>query len=101
MNLLQNAVEAAGHQGRIRVQLLRTASHVQIEVSDNGPGPSREVADRLLESFVTTKPEGVGLGLAIVNAIVRDHGGVVNWHRCDNWTIMELSLPLKLSHATV
>lgn len=101
MNLLQNAVEAAGHQGRIRVQLLRTASHVQIEVSDNGPGPSSEVADRLLESFVTTKPEGVGLGLAIVNAIVRDHGGVVNWHRRDNWTIMELSLPLKITHAAV
>jgi signal transduction histidine kinase len=101
VNLLQNAVEAAGHQGQIRVQLLHTASHVQVEVSDNGPGPSREIADRLLESFVTTKPEGVGLGLAIVNAIVQDHGGVVNWRRCDNWTIMELSLPLKPTRATV
>lgn len=95
VNLLQNAIDAAGHQGKIQVQLTAADSRVLIEVADNGPGPSQEVADRMLESFVTTKPEGVGLGLAIVNAIAQDHGGEVRWRRSDGWTTMELRLPLQ------
>ncbi len=93
VNLLQNAIDAAGHQGKIQVHLTAAENKVLIKVSDNGAGPSPEVADRMLESFVTTKPEGVGLGLAIVNAIAQDHGGTVSWRRMDGWTMMELSLP--------
>ena len=93
VNLLQNAIDAAGHQGKIQVHLTAADHNVRIRVSDNGMGPSREVADRMLESFVTTKPEGVGLGLAIVNAIAQDHGGAVSWQRLEGWTMMELSLP--------
>lgn len=94
VNLLQNAVEAAGHQGQIQVSVL-TAENQQIviRVSDNGPGPDPQIAARMLQSFVTTKPEGVGLGLAIVTAVAQDHAGKLSWRRSNGWTEMDLVLP--------
>ncbi|MGV2335315.1 MAG UNVERIFIED_CONTAM: HAMP domain-containing histidine kinase [Planctomycetaceae bacterium] len=93
VNLLQNAVEAAGPGGRIRVQLLAESGRATIQISDNGPGPAPEVAERIHQAFVTTKPEGIGLGLAIVTAVARDHRGSLSWRRDQDWTVMELNLP--------
>lgn len=93
VNLLQNAVEAAGPGGRLRVQLLDATDRVLVRISDNGPGPAPEIAARMHEAFVTTKPEGIGLGLAIVTAAARDHRGHLHWRREYDWTVMELSLP--------
>ncbi len=93
VNLLQNAVEAAGPGGRLRVQLLDAADRALVRISDNGPGPAPEIAARMHQAFVTTKPEGIGLGLAIVTAAARDHHGQLQWRREHNWTVMELSLP--------
>jgi len=44
-------------------------------VRDNGPGLDPVMADRLFEPFITTKPEGIGMGLAICETIIRAHGG--------------------------
>jgi len=93
VNLLQNAVEAAGPGGRLRVHLLDATDRVLVRISDNGPGPAPEIAARMHEAFVTTKPEGIGLGLAIVTAAARDHQGHLQWRREQDWTVMELSLP--------
>jgi nitrogen-specific signal transduction histidine kinase len=46
------------------------------------------------EAFVTTKAEGLGLGLAIVNAAAQVHKGTLSWKREQNWTTMELTLPV-------
>lgn len=92
VNLLQNAVDAAGPGGRLRVQLLTNSGHAIIRIADNGPGPAPEVAARMHEAFVTTRPEGIGLGLAIVTATARDHRGSLTWRREHDWTVMELSL---------
>ena len=48
---------------------------IEIAVCDSGPGLAEEIADRLFQSFVTTKPEGMGVGLSICRSIVEDHGG--------------------------
>jgi signal transduction histidine kinase len=94
VNLLQNAVEAAGHQGQIQVSVLTAENHeIVVRVADNGPGPDPQIAARMLQSFVTTKPEGVGLGLAIVTAVAQDHGGRLAWRRSSGWTEMDLVLP--------
>ena len=83
LNLLINAEhairEGRGH-GRIQVRTRRISnSRVSIEISDDGPGITREVASRVFEPFFTTKPSGVGtgLGLAIVKRIVEQHEGKV------------------------
>jgi two-component system sensor kinase FixL len=50
-----------------------------MEVEDNGPGVSSDIADRLFEPFVTSKPKGMGLGVAISKRIIDAHGGKL-WH---------------------
>ena len=79
-NLIANAVESvigAGHQGgRIRILVERHDDrHLRIVVADNGPGISVANRERLFEPFVSGKPTGMGLGLAVSRAIAEAHGG--------------------------
>ena len=80
LNLLSNAVDAAASGGR-HVVLRVTAGEdsVRIEVDDDGPGITAELAERLFEPFTTTKPfgQGTGLGLPITRQIAHDHGGEI------------------------
>jgi C4-dicarboxylate-specific signal transduction histidine kinase len=79
-NLIANAVESvigAGRQaGRIRVFVKRhDEGHLRIVVTDNGPGVSAANREGLFEPFVSGKPTGMGLGLAVSRAIAEAHGG--------------------------
>jgi PAS domain S-box-containing protein len=78
INLLRNALEAlAGRDRReleVRTRLLDRET-VEIAVADSGPGLTKNVADRLFEPFVSTKRNGMGLGLSICRSIVEAHGG--------------------------
>jgi len=77
-NLITNAVEAVADCGQSTVQIRSRVlddGSWEVNVIDNGPGISPEIAARAFESFVTTKDAGTGLGLAIVKRIVELHGG--------------------------
>jgi len=77
-NLLKNALEASGPQGRVVVSIEEpTASLATVEVRDTGKGVPATAQERLFEPFFTTKATGSGLGLAISRAIARAHGGDV------------------------
>ncbi|HUQ69898.1 MAG TPA: HAMP domain-containing sensor histidine kinase, partial [Planctomycetaceae bacterium] len=93
VNLLQNAIDAAGPSGIVRIGARQDNGRLLISVTDNGPGPAIGVADRMAEAFVTTKPEGIGLGLTVVSTVAHDHGGRLDWRREGDWTVVELSLP--------
>jgi PAS domain S-box-containing protein len=94
MNLMLNASDAIGNQpGEIRVstRLLRVGredhavngtnlaegEYIRLQVSDTGSGMTREVQARIFDPFFTTKQAGRGLGLAVVQGIVRSHGGAI------------------------
>ncbi|HEY4051061.1 MAG TPA: ATP-binding protein [Acidobacteriaceae bacterium] len=83
-NLITNAADAAGSQGRIRLQLEAVPSELNsppgaaVTITDNGPGISEAVRDKLFQPFFTTKGEnGTGLGLWVSRGIVEKHGGTL------------------------
>ena len=80
INLLQNAVEAMDAiKDDRRVLTVRTARDgdkaIRVEVEDTGPGIDAKNLDKVFDAFVTTKPGGMGLGLAICRMIIDRHGG--------------------------
>lgn len=78
INLFENAVEAMGGKGRIRVAARMTPGGMaQIEVADEGPGIAAEDLPRLFQPDFSRKKKKSGLGLAIVLRIIKDHSGVI------------------------
>jgi signal transduction histidine kinase len=77
-NVVGNAVEAmreVGGPSRLEVRTALEGGMFEIEVSDNGPGIPQETQGRIFEPYVTSKPQGTGLGMAIAYRIVVEHGG--------------------------
>jgi signal transduction histidine kinase len=92
-NLLGNALDAAGPCGEVCVSLRRAGPLAVAEVGDTGPGPPADVAARLFEPFVTGKPEGIGLGLAVARRAAEAHGGTITWRRASGRTVFRVELP--------
>ena len=111
LNLLKNAAEAVRDTPAPQLRLTTAYRHglaidagpgrprrplpIEICVSDNGPGAPADIADYLFDPFVSGRPEGQGLGLALVDKLVRDLGGVVQYAREGEppWTVLRLLLP--------
>ncbi len=77
LNLLQNAMDALGDQGTVRVQTTESLTHGQVIIEDNGPGIPEELQEKIFDPFFTTKSAGTGLGLPISRNIVQDHNGTL------------------------
>lgn len=96
LNLVLNALDAVSAQTE-RIIVLHTRleeGRAVLEVSDTGPGMPEDLRGRLFEPFCTTKEDGVGLGLAISYAIVRDHFGSLRYQRSpEGQTRMIVTLP--------
>jgi PAS domain S-box-containing protein len=96
LNLLINAAQAMGGQGRIVVSLQPRADSVAVAVSDNGPGIPEDLRLQVLEPFFTTKARGGGLGLPIARRTAELHGGTLTID-CpeEGGTVVTLALPLR------
>ena len=99
LNLLDNAIDAVGHDGtiRIRTQVAPTAGFAQIDFMDSGPGIPPQIIDKIFDPFFTTKAagEGTGLGLAISYGIVEKMGGNIRVESSpETGTTFSVLLPL-------
>jgi signal transduction histidine kinase len=97
-NLLQNACEAAPPEsGKVQMTAQKVDDHIEISVTDNGPGIPDSFRENLFQPFRTFGKEGgTGLGLAVVQKVVRDHGGEVQVEATGaTGTTFKVVLPLK------
>lgn len=98
-NLVLNAAEAAGGGNsvppRVSVEIARNSDDEgSIRVRDTGPGLAPEVRDELFDSFVTTKPDGFGIGLFVARQIAQRHNGRLHWCREGDETCFQFDFPL-------
>ena len=95
-NLIDNAIDAMGSKGELRVRTYRDDSCVVVEIGDNGPGIPPEIQPRIFEPFFTTKGvgEGTGLGLDTVQRIVKKHRGAIQVTSKAGDTRFQVWLPL-------
>ncbi len=77
-NLMRNALEASPNDGKIQVRAYAETGYASFEIQDGGEGIDEEQIPLLFEPFFSTKPKGSGFGLAIVQRIVDEHGGLVS-----------------------
>lgn len=80
LNLIRNAIEAMETSERRELVLSTAAAEdgmVEIRVADTGPGIAPEIADQLFQPFITTKAQGMGVGLSISRTIIEAHGGQI------------------------
>jgi signal transduction histidine kinase len=95
-NIIDNAIDAMGGQGQLRIRTYRSDDCVVVEIGDNGPGISPEVEPHIFEPFFTTKGvgEGTGLGLDTVQRIVKKHRGNIQVTSEPGDTRFQIWLPL-------
>ncbi len=94
VNLLQNALDAAGRGGRIEISIASTPTICRMTVTDDGPGLSDAARDRLFQPFATTKDDGLGLGLVISKDIMRDLGGELGAEPGESGARFVMEVPL-------
>jgi two-component system sensor histidine kinase HydH len=93
-NLVQNAIQASQPGQSVQVSARDAGEKIEIRVTDQGCGIDREHLESIFNPFFTTKPQGVGLGLALVSKIVDEHGGKISVRSEKGMgTAFEISLP--------
>ena len=100
-NLIDNAIDAMGGKGELRVRTWRDDNCVVVEIGDTGPGISPQIRNHIFEPFFTTKAvgEGTGLGLDTVQRIVKKHRGHIQVDSKPGDTRFQIWLPLAEAQA--
>jgi signal transduction histidine kinase len=94
LNLVLNAMDAAGRDGRVELYVAAGPGAVEVAVSDDGDGVAAENAARLFQPYFTTKKNGTGLGLFVTRQLVEEHGGTVDFEpRPGGGAVFRVRLP--------
>ncbi|MCA9035083.1 MAG: HAMP domain-containing histidine kinase [Planctomycetaceae bacterium] len=94
LNVVRNAMEATGPGGQVEIESSFAESRFIVEIRNTGPPVAPEIADNMFDPFVTSKPEGVGLGLTLASRAASDHHGQLTCLRTGEWTRFRFELPL-------
>jgi len=96
-NIIDNAADALGGYGELRVRIYSSDTDVIVELEDNGPGIPEEIQHRIFDSFFTTKEPGKGTGLGLditYNIIVHKHRGNITVLSEPGKTCFQITLPI-------
>jgi signal transduction histidine kinase len=93
MNLVLNGAQAMPSGGSLRVAVGPRDGRIRFSVTDAGPGVPADIGSKVFEPFVTTKKDGIGLGLALTKRIVEDHGGAIGYDAAPVGTTFWIELP--------
>jgi PAS domain S-box-containing protein len=94
-NLFRNAFEAMSNEGTLTIDLQSSKDRAEIEIKDTGHGISGESKQKIFLPFYTSKQNGIGLGLAIVQKVIISHGGSIDVEsREGEGTIFRITLPV-------
>jgi signal transduction histidine kinase len=98
-NLIDNAIDAMGGKGELKIRTAKELDFVLVEITDNGSGIPDHVKPHIFEPFFTTKGVGggTGMGLDTVYRMVRAHGGDVSFESKPGRTSFQVRLPVKVS----
>lgn len=95
-NIIKNALEAMGEGGRLRIRTRVDDAYVYLQFADSGSGISDEDLSRVFQAYFTTKKGGHGLGMMIVQRIMREHGGHISIESREGvGTVVTLQFPLR------
>ena len=92
LNLLLNGLSAAGPGGVVRLEAQVEQEAILLLVTDSGRGPPAGLEEAMFQPFVTTKPDGVGIGLSLAREVAIAHGGGLDWRRTAEGTEFRLRL---------
>ena len=101
-NLIDNAIDAVPHSGRVEIVVSREGQRVSVRIADNGAGIPAQIRERIFDPFFTTKPlgQGTGLGLDIVRRLVRHNDGLISVESQPGRTQFQVVLPLAENNPT-
>ncbi len=95
LNILTNSIHAMNSRGIIRIETYKDIEDIYITISDNGCGIPEDLVDKVFEPFYTSKESGTGMGLYIVQEILRKHRGSIKvFSEVDLGTIFTIRLPV-------
>jgi signal transduction histidine kinase len=95
LNLLINALEAMPTGGKLRLRAFLENAHLIVEVADTGAGISPELGKNLFKPYFSTKTQGTGMGLALTEKLIGQHGGQVDFRSGTQGTTFRITLPLE------
>lgn len=98
INLFENSIDALQQSGEITIEInQKPNSIVEMKFKDNGPGISKEILNKIFNLYFTTKSNGSGIGLSIVQKIISEHNGSINvYSEPGNGTEFIITIPQKL-----
>jgi two-component system, NtrC family, sensor histidine kinase HydH len=95
LNLVINAIEAMPEGGRLVLAASARDGELLIEVSDTGPGIPTEIQPNLFKPYFSTKAQGTGMGLALTEKLVGQHGGRIEYRTSPSGTTFSMAIPLE------
>ncbi len=98
LNLVINALEAMPGGGSLTLRAGVRESWLCVEVTDTGPGIAPEVQKNLFQPYFSAKSTGTGMGLALSEKLIGQHGGHIDYQTGDDGTTFRITVPLKQEH---